>query len=300
MLLYLDNHLSVGPGSAQARRAARARKQRELGINENLAREILELHTLGVDGGYAQADVSAFARVITGWSIGGSFGPLSGGEPGRFHFRDGLHEPGSQVVLGRRYGEDGRAQGEAVLRDLARHPATQRHVATRLARHFVSDDPPASVVQRIVRAWQESDGALPAVYAALVDSPEAWVEPLAKYKAPSDYLVSAWRALDMQLPEDRAVVTVFERLGQRVWGPGSPAGWPDTTPDWDGSAALKQRIEFASLVGARFGDRTDAVALADGALGPVLLPATRQALQRAASRSQALTLALAAPEFQRR
>lgn len=299
MLTYLDNHLSIGPDSTLARRAARRRK-RELGLNENLAREILELHTLGADGGYSQADVTSFAKVITGWSIGGSYGPLSGGEPGQFHFREALHEPGAQVVLGRRYGQDGIRQGEAVLADLARHPATAMHVSLKLARHFVADDPPAAVLERLLRAWKETDGSLPALHAALVDSPEAWATPVAKYKTPSDYLLSAWRALDAPLPDDKLITAGFQRLGQPVWMPGSPAGWADRATDWDGSAALKQRIEFASLLGARMGDRVDALQLAESALGPHLSVATRQALQRAASRSQALTLALAAPEFQRR
>jgi len=299
MLMYLDNHLSIGPDSDLARRAAR-RRRRELGLNENLAREILELHTLGVAGGYSQADVTTLAKVITGWSIGGSFGPLSGGEAGRFHFRNALHEPGAQVVLGRRYRDDGLGQGEAVLADLARHPATARRVSIKLVRHFVADEPPAALVERLVHAWRETDGSLPALYATLVEAPEAWAEPVAKYKTPSDYLLSTWRALDFAPPEDRLLVGSFQRLGQPVWMPGSPAGWPDTAADWDGAAALKQRIELAALLGARLGDRVAAVPLAESALGTVLSPATRQSLQRAASRAQALTLALAAPEFQRR
>src|SRR5215469_9988799 len=132
MLLYLDNYLSVGPHSAAAQRAQARQAQRRLGINENLAREILELHTLGVGGGYTQRDVTTFAEVLTGWSLGGEGGRLAGGPPGRFVFRPGLHEPGAKVVLGRRYADDGFGQGAAVLRDLARQPATAHFIAAKL------------------------------------------------------------------------------------------------------------------------------------------------------------------------
>jgi uncharacterized protein (DUF1800 family) len=300
MLLYLDNHLSVGPGSKVARRVAR-RADRTLDINENLAREILELHTLGVDGGYTQEDVTTFAKVITGWSIGGPVGRLrDGGEKGRFHFREDFHEPGAKRLLGRTYGEDGVKQGETVLRDLARKPATARFIAAKLARHFVADEPPPALVDRLTHAYLESDGELPHVYRALVDSPEGWTPEPAKYKTPSDYLYSVYRGLDVPVPDNRQALAGFEVLGQRTYSPGSPAGWPDRSADWDGASALMKRIEWADAVAQRLGSARDAAALAPQILGGTLSGATKQAIARAADATQALTLLLTAPEFMRR
>ncbi|HTQ36201.1 MAG TPA: DUF1800 domain-containing protein [Steroidobacteraceae bacterium] len=298
MLLYLDNQQSIGPNSPAAKQAGR--RGRELGLNENLGREILELHTLGVDAGYKQQDVRALATMITGWSIGGGKGAQRGGEPGAFFFRPAFHEPGSRQLLGRRYAEDGLAQGVAALRDLAVDPHTARHVSTKLARHFVADDPPAPLVERLTRAWLDSRGDLPAVYRALVASPEAWSTPLAKYKAPTDYIYSAYRALSLPFGARPVDLKLFELLGQRSFQPGSPAGWPDRSPDWDGSSALLKRLQWAHEVGLRLGASRDAGRLADAALGPILTADTRTAIARAQDGAQALTLLLAAPEFMRR
>ncbi len=156
MIAYLDNQGSAGPDSEIARLGRRrGNAQRKVGINENLAREILELHTLGVDGGYSQADVTTFAKVLTGWSIGGGEGRLAGGTAGRYFFRENLHQPGSQTLLGRSYAQSGEAQGLAVLADLSRHPSTARHLATKLARHFIADDPPVQSIDRIASAFQQ-------------------------------------------------------------------------------------------------------------------------------------------------
>jgi uncharacterized protein (DUF1800 family) len=308
MITYLDNQQSVGPHSELAARAGRRRatapsaaaQQGRVGINENLAREILELHTLGVDGGYTQSDVTTFASVITGWSIGGGKGRLAAGEPGAFTFRTALHEPGSRTVLGRRYAESGFAQGEAVLRDLAQHPATARHLATKLARHFVADEPPAALVERLARAYAHGDGHLPAVYAALVSWDGAWSPAAAKFKTPQEFVYSALRALEVVPQQPKVLLSPFEVLGQRHWSPGSPAGWPDRAPDWDGADALMKRIEWSVALADRVGESHSAVAAADAALGPLASAHTRSALARAASGSQALALLLMSPEFQRR
>jgi uncharacterized protein (DUF1800 family) len=300
MLLYLDNHESVGPHSPAALRAALRGARRKVGINENLGREILELHTLGVGGGYTQADVTTFAEVITGWSIGGENARFGGREPGRFLFRAELHEPGAKVVLGRRYADAGFGQGVAVLNDLACHPATARHVATKLARHFIADDPPPAAVERLARSFAASGGDLPTVYRTLVDSREAWAEPLAKYKTPNDYVVSAYRGLTLAVEPGHGPLAPFELLGQRTWSPGSPAGWPDRGADWDGASALMKRLEWADQLGNRLANRRDAVALGPQLLGANLTAAARTAIGRAASAAQALTLLLAAPEFMRR
>ncbi|MGH8722406.1 MAG: DUF1800 domain-containing protein, partial [Burkholderiales bacterium] len=149
MLLYLDNVTSFGPNS-------RGGRARDKGLNENLAREILELHTLGVDGGYTQADVQEFAKILTGWSVGR---PKSA-EAGRFRFHGIVHEPGDKRLLGKRYREDGMAEGEAALADLARHPSTARFIARKFARHFIADQPPAAAVDRLAAVFRDRDGDL--------------------------------------------------------------------------------------------------------------------------------------------
>jgi uncharacterized protein (DUF1800 family) len=300
MLLYLDNHESVGPHSQAALRAAARNAPRKIGINENLGREILELHTLGVGGGYTQTDVTTFAQVITGWSIGGENARFGGREPGRFLFRAELHEPGAKVVLGRRYTDAGFGQGVAVLNDLACHPATAHHIATKLARHFIADEPPPAAVERLARSFSASGGDLPTLYRALIDSREAWVEPLAKYKTPNDYVVSTYRGLSLVVDPAHGPLGPFELLGQRIWSPGSPAGWPDRSADWDGASALIKRLEWADQIGNRLGNRRDAVELAPALLGANLTDAARSAIARAASAAQAVTLLLAVPEFMRR
>jgi uncharacterized protein (DUF1800 family) len=300
MLLYLDNHQSVGPHSQLALRAQRRGVARRIGINENLAREILELHTLGVGGGYTQGDVTTFAQVITGWSIGGTGGRFAGGADGRFQFRAEVHEPGAKVVLARRYPDSGFGQGVTVLRDLARHPSSARFIATKLTRHFIADEPPAAAVERLARVFMHTGGDLPSVYRELIDAREAWEQPLAKYKTPSDYIISGYRGLGLPVDAGRAPLAPFELLGQRTWQPGSPAGWPDRGADWDGASALMKRIEWADAVGQRVGTRADAQELAAQMLGANLTAMTGNALAHAATASQALTLLLSAPEFMRR
>ena len=296
MLTYLDNFRSTGPGSQAAQKA------RNVGINENLAREILELHTLGVDGGYSQADVTAFARVISGWSVGTAEGGFAGGGlPGTFAFRSNLHEPGTQQVDGRQYEEAGQAQGRAVLDDLARHPATAHHLATKLARQFIADEPPDEAVRNIARAFSDSNGHLPTVYQSVVNQAQAWQQPLPKYKTPSDYVFSVYRALQLPAtPPDKGAQGIFETLGQRTWMPTSPAGYADRSADWDGGSALMKRLQWAGQLGQRLGAKLDARALAPQLLGDTLTVDTRTALGRAASGGQALMLLLASPEFMHR
>lgn len=298
MLLYLDNQQSIGPDSMVARRAAN--RGRKVGLNENLAREILELHTLGVDGGYTQADVTSFAKVLTGWSIGGGEGRLARGAVGTFVFRPEVHEPGAQTVMRRRYAEDDQAQGLATLADLAIAPATAHHVATKLARHFISDDPPAAAIARIAQVFERTHGDLPAVYAAVIDSPEAWDGASPKFKSPQDYVLSLGRGLSLPAESEPRILSAFDLLGQRPFSPGSPAGWPDRSSDWDGASALMKRIELSDSVAQKLGDRRDAQQLAPEILGDSLSAATRQSVARAASPAQALALLLTSPEFLRR
>lgn len=308
MLAYLDNVQSIGPnsriGSFTGRRNQNRNadlRPRKVDINENLAREILELHTLGVDGGYTQQDVTTFAKVITGWGIGdGNNSRFNRSEPGEFFFNDNAHEPGSQTLLGKSYKQNGIRQGEAVLADLAQSPSTARHLATKLARHFIDDDPPAAAVDRISKAYLESDGHLPTVYEALVNSAEAWSEPLAKYKSPKDFILSMYRAIDFAPQRTQQIAGPFTVLGQEPFRSGSPAGWPDTAQDWSGGEALFKRVEIAVTTGNNIGNRYDPVALATAIMGPVVGERTLTAISRAESGSQGIALLFASSEFMRR
>ncbi len=300
MILYLDNQASIGPNSALAQRAAkRAKGDRKLDINENLAREILELHTLGVNGGYTQTDVTTFARALTGWSVGAERGK----QPelaGQFEFREMAHEPGAKTILGKRYGEDGAAQPRAVLRDLAAHPSTAKHLATKLVRHFVADEPPQSAVDKLAKVFRDSDGDLPSVHRVLVEMPEAWETQTPKFKTPHDFVVSTFRMLDFVPQQPQQVLAPFQLLGQRPYAPGSPAGWPDTAGHWDGPDALLKRIEWASAIGHRMGSKVQPLKVGQESLGSALAERTRTAISRAESGAQGIALLLASPEFQRR
>jgi uncharacterized protein (DUF1800 family) len=300
MLLYLDQAQSVGPGSPAGRR-------REAGLNENLAREILELHTVGPEAGYSQADVTEFARALTGWSI-----PLPGargrgpaaGTPGArgFVFRAVTHEPGVRQVMGRSYSQTGLAQGRAILEDMANHPATARRLARKLAAHFVVDDPPETLVERLTAAWTATGGDLAAVARALVEAPEAWAPAPAKIKTPYEFVASTHRAFGTRPTDLASLQQVLAGLGQPAWAPPSPEGWPDTAADWAGPDALVKRLDWAKTAGEVLAadPARNPSAIAGGALGVRLGERTRQAVARAESRPEALTLFLMSPEFQRR
>ncbi len=310
MLRYLDNVASVGSDSPmvqrQQRRAQRqeamadgsSKPLRQLGLNENLAREIMELHTLGVHGGYRQDDVTEFARAITGWGV----------PPPReladarsaFLFRDAAHEPGARQVLGKRYADEGEAQGRAILRDLARHPATAQHLSLKLARHFVSDTPSDALVQRMARAYTASGGELRALYGALIDDPLAWAPGARKFKTPDDFVVSAMRAGGFALDRrPNEAPNLLRQLGQPVFTPRSPAGYPDAMGDWAAGDALRKRLQVAGTLARRVaGDRAP-LRFAQDALGAETLDAGfATALQRAGSPQDGYALLFASPAFQ--
>jgi uncharacterized protein (DUF1800 family) len=302
MLLYLDNEQSIGPSSMAAERRAN-RAGRKFGLNENLAREILELHTLGVRSVYSQADVTELARAITGWSVaGGERTAQLRGEPGRhgFAYYAVLHEPGARTVLGRTYAAGQISQGVAILKDIATHPATARFIATKLARHFISDEPPASAVAKLEAAFLSSRGHLPAVYKTLITMPESWVPDLRKFKTPWEYTVSALRLTNVTSLEPRRSFQMLRTMGQPTLAPGSPAGWPDTAMRWVSSDGIAKRLSFAATLSARAPATFDARALATKLFGSTLTQTTETELQRAESGTQALTLLLASPEFMRR
>ncbi len=288
MLVYLDNFISIGPNSV-------AGINRTRGLNENLAREILELHTLGVRTGYSQDDVIGFAKVLTGWTIiSANDNPEHGAE---FIFNRRLHEPGPQRVIDRTYADTGVEQGRAVLMDLARHRATATHVATKLARHFVADEPPPALVERLGEIFRDTDGDLKEIAKGLIAAPEAWTPTQAKLKRPSEWAVAMLRASGLRGdPERFARGQAF--LGEPMWRPPSPKGFADDEGAWIDT--MGQRLDIANNLAERVAERVDPNGVVETALGPLASAETRQAVARAESRQQGLTLAFMSPEFQRR
>ena len=299
MLLYLDQAQSIGPGSPTAARAQDRQQPRGRGLNENLAREILELHTLGVRSGYTQEDVTEFARALTGWTLPADDG--SGGAAPTFRFVPALHEPGPRRVLGRSFAEGGEQQARDILHALATSPATASHLALKLARHFVADDPPPALVARLAATFSRTGGDLPSVYRELVNAPEAWQPGGAKFKSPWDWAVSTYRALSRNQVPAMQVTGLMNQLGQPVWRPGSPAGYDDGAATWAAPDALLRRVEVAQRIATQTGNTVDARALAPRLLpGGALSEATAAAIARADSGSTAIALLLVSPEFLRR
>ena len=298
MLLYLDQAQSIGPGSPAGQRAQN-QQQRSRGLNENLAREILELHTLGVRSGYTQDDVTEFARALTGWTLPND--ESADGADVTFRFVRALHEPGVRTVLGRRYEDSGEQQARAILHNLATAPATARHVATKLARHFVADDPAPALVQRLADTFTRTGGDLASVYRELVASPEAWLPAQGKFKSPWDWSISSLRAMGRREMPPMQSINLMNQLGQPVWRPGSPAGYGDLSSTWAAPDALIRRVETAQRFAEQAGNSVDARTLAPRVLpGGTLSEATAGAIARAESGNTALALLLVAPEFLRR
>jgi uncharacterized protein (DUF1800 family) len=287
MLFYLDNGLSIGPNST-------AGINRDKSLNENLAREILELHTLGVRTGYSQDDVTRFANVLTGWTWVAFGEPSHGGE---FVFVKRMHEPGEQTVIGKAYPDTGVNQGRAVLADLARQPATAAHIADKFARHFVADQPPPSLVDKLTRSFTDSDGNLKELAKTLIAAEEAWTPERTKLKRPAEWIISALRLTGAQWVIGR-VMGGQALLGEPLWRPPAPNGFADDESEWiDG---LSQRIDAADNFAGGAAERLDPVALAEAGLGPLASAETRNTVARAQSRAQALVLLLMSPEFLRR
>lgn len=291
MLTYLDQGQSIGPNS----RAAGGKGPRRAGLNENLAREILELHTVGVDAGYGQADVTEFARALTGFSIGRPQDP----DAGVFLFRANTHEPGARTILGARYAEGGQDQALAVLRALAADRRTARHVCGKIARHFVADEPPSALVERLEARWMETGGRLDEVARALVAAPEAWDPTPAKIKTPYEFVISTWRAVGSRPAAFDRLNPILTSLGQKPFSPPSPKGWPEEAGAWASPDGLIKRMQWAQAFAA-VGDTLDPDVLARSSLGARLSEPTARAVARAETRREALALLLMSPEFQRR
>jgi uncharacterized protein (DUF1800 family) len=312
MIVYLDNWLSIGPNSQVAQNPNRGRRLpgggRPTGLNENLAREVLELHTLGVNGGYTQRDVQALAAIISGWSyerprlrdlVSEQIADRNGAQ--LFEFDAAAHEPGAQTLLTRNYAQPGVAQGEAALADLARHRSTARFIATKICRHYIADNPPAAAIARVERAFTDSEGDLRQTMEALVDSPEAWTTPLAKFKRPEEYAIALLRSANLRSLPAGAGIAALTAMGQRPYAAPGPDGWADISDAWLTADLVWKRLEFAQAYASRIA-RADIDPMAIGAacLGPLLSDETRTAVSRAESPAQGLAILYGAPEMQRR
>ena len=288
MLVYLNNEKSFGANSRMA-------KKRKVGLNENLAREIMELHTLGVDGGYSQADVIELAKGITGWSVKRPNKEHGSG----FVFRTYGHEPGARTLLGKKYAQRGIIQGQQMLRDLAMHPSTAKYVCSKIAHHFVSEKPPKSLLNKMQNTWLNNQGNIKQVMLTLFNSEEAWLQSPQKFKTPREFVISTYRAIAPNRINDRALFNSLNNLGQMPFNAGSPAGFSDDESDWLGASALMARVEWSSLVSTQV-KRINAEQVMATALGSSISQNTYQMVIRAESRQQASTLLLMSPEFQRR
>jgi len=296
MLLYLDQVQSTGPGS-------KAGKGGKRGLNENLAREVMELHTLGVGGAYSQDDVRQLAELFTGMTA-----RLKDG----FLFRPAMAEPGSETILGKSYGggTPGLNDIHAVLEDLARHPDTARHIARKLAVHFVSDDPDPALIDHVAAAYGASDGALIATYAALLDHPAAWSAQMVKARQPFDYIAAAIRALGVS-PDVVAKLSPklslnglsrpMQAMGQQWQRPAGPDGWPEDAAHWITPQGMAARIEWAMKVPSVLQpDLPDPRAFVQTALGARASEQLLFAARAAETRDVGIGLVLVSPDFQRR
>ena len=289
MLIFLDQAASMGANSI-------AGINRTRGLNENLAREILELHTLGVRSGYTQDDVIAFANVLTGWTfLPPGDNPEHGGE---FSFNPRLHEPGAQKVIGKIYEDEGVEQGRAVLRDLAMQPATATHIATKLARYFVADVPPQPLVERMAKTFLDTSGDLKEVAKAMVASAESWTVPAMKLKRPSEWVVGMVRSTGITETDPGRFTGGQALLGEPLWRPSSPKGYPDDEASWiDG---MGRRLDVANNFADRVFGTADPQDIIEKVLASTVSEHVKQAVGRAESRPQALALLFMSAELQRR
>ncbi|WGI21138.1 DUF1800 domain-containing protein [Amylibacter sp. IMCC11727] len=299
MLLFLDQVRSIGPNSKAAKNGKKRRKVK--GLNENLAREVMELHTLGVGGAYSQTDVRQAAELLTGLVVG---------EDGA-KFLPRWAEPGAEDVLGKRYGGDPAKMSdiEAFLRDLALHPDTARHVAQKLVVHFISDEPDPKLVDELTRVYTNTDGDLPSVYGAMLDHPAAWVDLGQKARQPFEFMVASLRALGIAQADfddlatgqvNRGLNLPLNSMGQPLRSAPGPNGWPEEPEAWITAQGLASRLQWALAISRRLGRDTDPRDFVELALRELAGGSLKFAVGGAEQREEGLTLVLASPEFNRR
>ena len=307
MLVYLNNEQSIGPDSFQGQRSKR-------GLNENLGRELMELYSLGVDGGYTQADVIAMAKLLTGWS-------LDPDSPSGFGFFPARHEPGPQTLRGKTYSDEMSAGGVslrnvraftatpkagiAAIRDLARDPHTAHYIAGKFATAFIADAPSPESVSRLEKSFRDTGGNLRALALTAITDPAAWTPGPGKLRTPVEYVTAAYRMLNLPSganaqQQTLAAMNTARGMGEYPMSAPSPKGWPLTSEAWSGPDAVLNRIEWAKQVGARLPRDFNALAAAEQGLGPLLTPATHSAMAAAETPGDAVALLLCSPEFQRR
>lgn len=286
MLSYLNNEKSFGLNSRLGKKGK--------GLNENLAREILELHTLGVNGGYKQSDVIALANGISGWSIQSP----EKNEHNLFFFRQAGHEPSTQEMLGKTFSQDNQEQGEAMLRSLAAHPSTAEFVSRKLVKHVISDDPTPALLKHIEGTWKQTAGDLKAIYIELVTHPDSWLSTCRKFKTPREFFISTHRGLNLKALKGGYAIRSLVEMGQAPFKAGTPAGYEDTEEFWNSGYGLMARANWVSSLAIT--KHNDISELADKLLGSTLSKNTQQMVARAESRERALALLLMSPEFIRR
>jgi uncharacterized protein (DUF1800 family) len=291
MLIYLDNWISSGPNSF-------AGQQFDLGLNENLARETLELHTLGVDGGYSQDDIIAYANAITGWSVGNP--QIQQESLGKFIFEPLLHEPGSVTFMNKTYPGTGQDQGLAILNDLAAHDSTAAYIAGKLARHFHSDNAPQSLIDRLKQSFMASGGDLGVVSATLVTSPEMWDGSFAKLRNSEEFVLATLRAFGFETLTPQQTVFVFESVAQVPFTYHSPAGWPKDEASWASSSILAARLNLADLVSGFIDGQPEPSTIAQDIIGSRFSQTSADGVSGASNVEQGYTLLMMSSEFQRR
>lgn len=290
MLVYLNNNASIGPDSPAGRFTGKGR-------NENLGRELMELYSLGVDGGYTQADVIALANILTGWG-------LDPGAPAGFGFFPNRHEPAAQSLRGKLYAADFKG-GALALRDLAHDPHTARHIATKFATYFIADEPSPSSVARLEAVFNKTGGDLKALAMAVIEDEAAWQSSPAKMRSPVEYVTAAYRLLelprnDMDGQQTRTAMQGARAMGEFPMAASSPKGWPLTSDAWSGPDAVLNRIEWAKALAGRMAADREVTHWTDEGLGPLVTSTTKTLMARAESQGDALALLLSSPEFQRR
>ena len=305
MLVYLDNVQSVAPGyePPRGRFGANANVQRATGLNENYARELMELHTLGVDGGYTQHDVTELARMLTGWTVDYRKLAFSSSYLDLFEFDPRRHDRGVKQWLGRTVNPGGVHEGEMALDVLATHPATARHIAYQLAQAFVADEPPPALVKRMADRFLATQGQLKPVMQTMLESDEFWSREAygAKFKTPYQYLLSSLRAIDAPPPADmQPLLGSLAQAGMPLYGAQTPDGYKNVASAWMNPEALAQRIQLAKTLNDRL-KRRGAMGTEDllATLGPQISDRTRKTVAAEPPREQ-LALLLGSPDFMRR
>ena len=294
MLLYLDNNNNAGPNSLKAK------KNSSIGLNENLAREILELHTMGVNSDYTQQDIQELAKAITGWSSIKKSKIVKNSIKQAFLYRENYHEPGDRKILGKVYKEvkGSNQQAISILTDLANHPKTANHICTKLARHFTKDEPDISLIKEMTSTWLKTNGTIKSVMETMILSKSSWQSETLKFKSPREFLISAYRTIPdiSKTLENKDYYDNLKHLRQEPYSAGSPDGFGDTKSTWDSSDELFNRIDWCTHFSSRL-KQPSSLELLKIALGNSISTNSLKVIQRAESQRQAVSLLLMSPEF---